>query len=175
VQSPAHFLIGAGICRHVRCRPLGLALACASHYALDALPHFEDPSILPPWLAHVAGAHWSFALAGAQVAVGCLAAFVWRRCLQDRGTALYLVGGGLLACLPDYLYWVGGLEGVLRELNSWSHQWWNVPYLRLVRSDHGLRPLVAGWCLVIEALVCAAGALALFGSRDRSRPPEPRP
>jgi len=171
MQSPAHFLVGAGICRHVKCRPLGFLLALASHYALDALPHFEDPSILPRWLARPAGEHWQLVLGAAQLTVVCLALAVWvrhRRAGRGGGSGVvYLVAGGLLACLPDYLHWVGGLKGVLNDLNRGSHQWWFVPYLRFVRTYPDARPLVAAWCLTIESLVCVAGVLALFGRANR--------
>jgi hypothetical protein len=167
MQSPAHFLIGAGICRHVKCKPLGLGLALVSHFTLDALPHFEDPSILPRGIGRIAGEHWHVLLAGAQVAVACLVLVTWFRHRRGAGHPLYLVVGGLLACLPDYLHWVGGLKGVLNDLNRGSHQWWFVPYLRFVRTYPDARPLVAAWCLTVESLVCVAGALALFGRANR--------
>jgi len=175
MQSPAHFLVGAAICRHVRWKPLGVLLAFASHFALDALPHFEDPSILPKWISRWAGHHWNAVLAAAQVVVVLLAVAAWWRLRTVErvsiGEALYVVVGGLIACSPDYLYWVAGLSGVLRQLNTWSHHWWFDPYLHYVRTYPENRPWVAAWCLAIESGVCVAGALGLFAKLQReSRP-----
>ncbi len=171
MQSPAHFLIGAAICRQVRCKPLGLVLALASHFALDALPHFEDPSILPQPVAPIAGRHWDLLLAGAQVVVVVIAAITWWRFRRVAGATvaatLYLIAGGLVACSPDYLHWIGGAGGPVNELNEWSHRWWFEPYLRYVRAYPQNRPWVAGWCLFIESAVCLVGGLGLFGGAQQ--------
>jgi hypothetical protein len=168
MQSPAHFLVGAAVCRHTKCKPLGLTLALASHFVLDAIPHFEDPSILPKRIAPVAGHYWHLVLAGAQVVMVCLAIGVWWRYRRATDApAAYLIAGGLLACLPDYLQWIGGIDSLLSSLGRWSHRWWFVPYLRFVLEEPDKRPLVAAWCLALESLVCVAGGLALFGIASR--------
>jgi hypothetical protein len=175
MQSPAHFLIGGAICRQVRCKPLGLMLALASHFALDALPHFEDPSILPRSISGWAGHHWGALLAAAQVSVGLLAIAVWWRWRAHEGSGvgevMYVIAGGLIACAPDYLHWIAGLNTVVNELNRGSHRWWFDPYLHYVRTYLQNRPWVAVWCLTVESGVCLAGALGLFANLQK----HPRP
>jgi hypothetical protein len=150
----------------VRCRPLGLALALGSHFVLDAIPHFEDPSLLPGWLAPAVSSHWGALLAGSQVGVVVLAlAVCWRfrRRERDRAAfAAYLVVGGLLACSPDYLVRLMGPHGFPALVNSLAHQWWVRPYLKAVRTHADWRPAVVFACLSLEAGLSALAAWLLF-------------
>ena len=169
MQPPAHFLAGAAVCRHVRWAPLGLALAFTSHFVLDALPHFEDPSILPRRLAATAGENWGLALWGTHIATVVLAALVWMRFAtawrKERRRIAYLIVGGLLACLPDYLGRIWDPGGVVGYLNTESHRWWFVPYIQAVRGHPEWQPTIAFACIAIELVVCGiSGWLLLRGN-----------
>ena len=172
MQSPAHFVVGVAICRAVPRRPLGLLLAFLSHFVLDAIPHFEDPSILPHPLGRWACDYWTAILASAQVATALLAVVLWlrgRRAGQAGGVLAYLIIGGLVACLPDYLYWIGGIEGIISAVNDLSHGWWFRPYIHIVRKHKEWRPLVVAVCLLLESLAFASGAWFAY------RPTAPSP
>jgi hypothetical protein len=165
MQSPAHFVVGAAICRYTRCKPLGLFAAFLSHFALDALPHFEDPSILPRWLAPLAERHWGLLLDGAQVVVPVLAALVWLSFHgRDRHhpSVPYLIAGGFLACLPDYLTRVCGPVEPIASLNDWSHRLWTGAYLRALSAHPDWGPPIALACIAVELSVLALGSWLLF-------------
>jgi hypothetical protein len=166
MQSPAHFVVGAALCRHVRWKPAGLAIAFASHFALDAIPHFEDPSILPRWLSPWAGRNWELILLSAQLALIPLTAAVWLRFTGDgKGgarRAAYMIAGGLLACTPDYISRFMHGQGVVAWLNSAAHLSWVRPYLWAVRTHYEWRPLIVLICLGLELAVFVVGAWALF-------------
>lgn len=101
--SPAHFAVGAAIGATVRPRWLAPPLALASHYLLDAIPHFERLGAL----ANAFGiAKWKFALAwqGPWIVAG-VALLVWMIC-QAAGSGRWASWGFLMACgalavLPD--------------------------------------------------------------------------
>jgi hypothetical protein len=165
MQSPAHFVVGAAICRYTRWRPLGLFAAFLSHFVLDALPHFEDPSILPRWLAPFAGRHWDLFLVGAQAVVLMLAVFVWLSFggRDRRHTSVpYLIAGGFLACLPDYLPRLCGPVEPITSLNNWSHWLWTPPYLRALSAHGDWGPPVALACTAVELFVFVLGSWLLF-------------
>ncbi len=170
MQPPAHFLAGAAVCRNTRWRPLGLLLAFASHYALDALPHFEDPSILPAALAPTAGRNWQWLLFGTHAVAALLAVWVWVRFArtgpEGRRQAAYLVLGGLLACAPDYVGLVGDPWGLLGHLNTGAHRWWFIPYIGAVHGHSEWRPAIAFACIGVELLACGVSAWLLLRRTD---------
>jgi hypothetical protein len=171
MQSPAHFVVGAAICRYTRCRPLGLFAAFLSHFVLDAIPHFEDPSILPQWLAPFAGRHWGLLLEGAQAVVLLLAVLVWLSfsgCDRQQASPPYVILGGLLACLPDYIARVCGPVEPIASLNDWSHRLWTGPYVSFLSAHRNWRPPVSVACIAAELLVFAFGSWMLF-RRPESR------
>jgi hypothetical protein len=160
MQSPAHFIVGAAICRHTRCKPLGLALAFASHFVLDAMPHFNDPSLLPHRLSHFVGHHWLPILALTQLAVAIPIVLVWRRyrAPADGGLRLaaYVVGGGLIACSPDLISQLFPASSIA-WLDYQAHMVWMRGYLRFIHQHESLRPLVAAACLLDELVVLSLG------------------
>lgn len=166
MQSPAHFVIGAAVCRHSRWKPAGLVLAFASHFALDAIPHFEDPSILPPWLSPWACANWDMVLFSAQLALIPLTTAVWLRFagpgFGGARRAAYIVAGGILACAPDYITRFMHGRGIVAWLNSAAHVWWVRPYLWAVRTHHEWRPPIVLVCLALELAVFVGGAWLAF-------------
>ena len=166
MQPPAHFLVGAATCRYVRWPALGLVLAFASHFLLDAIPHFEDPSILPGWLAPIAGANWGLALWGTHLFTVVLAVIVWLRfrgaTRSGRLRVAYLIGGGLLACTPDWVFRLWDPGGVVGYLNTEAHRWWFMPYIRAVHSHAEWRPTIAFACITAELIVCGMSAWLLF-------------
>ena len=165
MQSPAHFVIGAAICRYTKWRPVGLVLAFASHFALDALPHFEDPSILPGRLAHFVAQLWVWVPPILAVAVVPLALVVWGRFREDRGgmmLAVHIIVGGLVACLPDYITETLGRNTLIGHWNSVSHQTWFPLYYRLLFTHRPWRPMIALVCLLSETSVLLAGLWLLF-------------
>jgi len=171
VQSSTHFVIGASLCRYTRWRPLGLALALVSHLALDALPHFEDPSILPRWLADRVGPVWGFVLGLDQLLVAGLVLVTWLHFSPpergNRSFAAYLIAGGLLACMLDYLSTLMGRGSAAALLNGWPHVWWFVPYLHAVRRQVEWRPAIAAACLLLESSVFITGLWLLFRGARR--------
>lgn len=177
MQSLTHFVAGAAICRHVRWRPAGLALALVSHFALDALPHFEDPSILPPAIAPFVGRIWYGLLWGLAVVFLLVVAVVWRHfsaartpCRQEAGgprVAAYLIIGGLLAVLPDVLTQLLGERSLFGRLNSLAHLPWFPFYHRVIMQHREWRPVVVLVCLATEALVLGLGAWWLLRSQPR--------
>lgn len=166
MQSPAHFVVGAALSRRPRWRPAGLALAFASHFALDAIPHFEDPSILPPWLAPWACRNWDSVLLSSQLALIPLAAAVWLR-LGRQGNhgakaAIYMIVGGIVACTPDYVTRLMHGRGIVAWLNSAAHLSWVRPYLWAVRTHYEWRPAIVLICLGLELAVFVLGAWLAF-------------
>ena len=171
MQSTTHFVIGASLCRYTRWKPLGLILAFASHLALDAIPHFEDPSILPGRLAHWAGQCWGLLLAMDQVLVVGLALLTWlwfsRPSHGGRGFAAYLIAGGLLGAALDYLTTLMGPWSTAAQLNGWAHTAWFFPYIHAVREHPESRGPIAALCLAAELLVFSFGVWALLRASGR--------
>lgn len=174
MQSPAHFVVGAAICRYVKWRPGGLLLAFASHFALDALPHFEDPSILPRGLSHLVSQLWVWVPPVLAAALIPLALLVWTRFRGDQQGVwlwLYLITGGLLACLPDYLTILLGRPSLIGQTNSGSHQTWFPLYYHLLFTHRPWRPMIALVCVLCETLVLGGGLWLLFRRfPSRSKP-----
>jgi hypothetical protein len=166
MQSPAHFVVGAALSRHVRWKPAALGLALASHFALDAIPHFEDPSILPSWLAPWAFRNWDMVLLSSQLALIPLAVAVWLRLGKQtsRGAkaAIYAIAGGILACTPDYITRFMHGHGIVAWLNSAAHLSWVRPYLWAVRTHYEWRPAIVVACLGLELSVFVLGAWVAF-------------
>ena len=160
MQGLAHFAVGAAICRYTRWRPVGLALAFASHFALDALPHFEDPSLLPHLLRCLGGAAWPWTLLALTAAVVPLAVLVWRRFgggASGSSRAAYLIAGGLLACLPDASRVLLGGNTLIGHWNDLAHLVWTPPYYRLLAGPHPWRAAIASGCLLSEAGALLSG------------------
>ena len=165
MQSPAHFVVGAAICRYVKKQPLGLLLAFASHFALDALPHFEDPSILPHGISHFAARLWVWVPLVLAVAVVPLALLIWGRFRNEpHGMvfAAYLIVGGVVACSPDYITETFGRNTLIAHWNSGAHQTWTPLYYRLLVEHRSWRPTIAAVCLLTETAVLTAGLWLLF-------------
>jgi hypothetical protein len=164
MQSPTHFVVGAALCRYTKCRPLGLVLAFGSHFVLDALPHFEDPSILPRGMSHLVERVWMWILLMLVAAVLPLGLWAWRRFRRDSGGIVLpacIVAGGLLACCPDYVTEALGREGLIGYWNSASHQTWCPTYYRLLLNPTWRR-LIAPTCLLSEISVLLTGFWLLF-------------
>jgi hypothetical protein len=169
MTETAHFVVGAAICRRVRCKPLGLALAFASHFVLDAIPHFEHPRVLgwASWTPVVL-ATWS-----ATLAVGIM---LWAHFrpgdTYHRWTRLYLIGGGLLGGLLDQLKEWMGPHSLAWSANKVSH-WW-MPRFMALPSHAGMTIALALVMTVVELAVIALGLWFLFRARRRvPQPPEP--
>jgi hypothetical protein len=101
--SPAHFAVGGAIGAAVRPRWLAPPVALASHYLLDAIPHFErlgtlaDAFDIPPWTLIWA---WQgpWVMAGAAI----LAWMVWQAARSGRwGWWGFVIACGVVAALPD--------------------------------------------------------------------------
>lgn len=171
MNSPAHFVIGAAVCRYTRSRPLGFVLALASHFALDALPHLEQCLSLPQPLRALVAPYWlALGLAAQLLVVPLVALCVWRllRLGQPWRTALYVVAGGLFACVPDLLTAVVGGDTLLGQLNESSHTLWHQGLTLALRADREPLGAIATVLLLTEAAVFATG-LWLLLRRGRQR------
>jgi hypothetical protein len=173
MQSLTHFAAGAAICRHVERRPLGLVLAVVSHFALDALPHFEDPSILPAAIAPFVGRIWNGLLWGFEIALVLVVVFVWRRFSRGtgagKGMAAYLIIGGLLAVLPDVLTQLLGQQSFVGRWNAGAHLTWYPYYHRIIMQHREYRPMVALVCLGSEAVMLCLSTWLLFRPKRQTR------
>lgn len=95
MTGAVHMLVGAAIVQKDFYRPVLLGLAFASHFLLDAIPHFE------------LGIRWNILLAAA---VGL---YLWFAARQKHN--YYLLLGGFLAVFPDisnYLDMIPALNAV---------------------------------------------------------------
>ncbi|MBM3499956.1 MAG: hypothetical protein FJX74_14955 [Armatimonadetes bacterium] len=163
MTEAAHFVVGAAICRYVRSKPLALALAFASHFALDAIPHFEHPRLIgmKSWIP-VAAVGWLLALSAGLA--------IWLRFRPSQGSAggyhLYLIAGGFLGGLVDQLmFWSGrgGPLGVIWEANRQAH-WWEARY-RSLTQDPQIGPPAAVAACVVEIGLAALATWLLFRAR----------
>jgi hypothetical protein len=168
VTEAAHFIVGAAICRHVRCKPLGLLLAFASHFALDAIPHFEHARVLG-W------ASWTPVVAASWLATMAAAVAVWLRFrpggAADRWTRLYLIAGGLLGGLLDQLKQWMGPSSLAWSANGAAH-WWG-PWYRALPSHAGVTIALAVAMAVVELAVIALAAWLLFRHAPSGEAPGP--
>ncbi len=162
MTSTAHFVVGAAICRYVPSKPAGLAMALASHFALDAVPHWEDPSLLSGWLGPGALQVWHVVLPVARGLAALTAVGIWWRFGRGDGpwTVGYLVAGGLLALLPDGVTTLLGRHSVVGDLNRAAH-WWFEPYRDLVHRP-GWPLSIFAVCVTLELATIGAAAWALF-------------
>lgn len=160
MQSPVHFIIGAAICRHTRCKPVGLTLAFASHYILDALPHFEDAGLLCGMPGRAVAAAWPWVLRALIIAViplaGAVHALVRRAC-PVQGLAIHVVAGGFIACSPDLMGLIFGGASCFGRANLLAHMVWVPTYRDIAVQYPALRPLVALACLLAESMLFAVG------------------
>lgn len=163
-----HFVAGAAIGRTVKWRSVGLGLALVSHFALDAIPHFEHAGMVAaPWRPV---ARWI-------PRVMCLLVvplvwLIWRRVRPPTGAAAYAVLGGGVACLPDLLYATFGSASVLGWPNVQPHRLWE-EWLGVQISLHGLWwPFAAPLAITLELLVLALSGWLLFRrTSSRTRTP----
>jgi len=166
MTEAAHFVVGAAICRHVRCKPLGLALAFASHFALDAIPHFEHPRVLGL-------ASWTPVVLVSWLATVIVGAALWQGFRGEREsdpwTRVYLVLGGVLGGLPDQLKWWLGRPSLAWEANKEAH-WWGPGYREITHESGVALPLAIGMA-ALELAVIALGLWLLF--RAPRRVPQP--
>ncbi|MEI6501101.1 MAG: hypothetical protein WCP21_08745 [Armatimonadota bacterium] len=171
MNSPAHFVIGAAICRQTRSKPLGFVLALASHFALDALPHLESYGLFPQPLRSLVASYWSALLLAAQLLLVPLVALAaWRLCKLGHAwpAVLYVVAGGLFACVPDALSELVGSGTVIGRLNESSHILWHEGLQLALLADPRWRPALLAIMVLTEAAVFAAG-LWLVLRRDARR------
>jgi hypothetical protein len=165
MNSPVHFVVGAAICRHTRNKPLGFALALASHFVLDAIPHIEDPWLLPHRGAVAGVAQWTHLLWSVQMLTGLLALVTaWRlRALGWEPRAmLYPLSGGALAVSPDILTTLLGYNNPIGWLNDFSHVGWH-PLVGRAIAAFPLHVQTIGAVLVaIEAGVLVVGSWWLW-------------
>lgn len=170
MQSVAHFLVGSAVSRYVPAKPVGLGLAFASHFVVDMLPSFNDWSLLPGEMQLFVGPYWYMLLGMEQIGVVVVAALVWKQFYGKTAnepawvSPAYIVGGGLMGALPDYLGLLSGGSGPLARLNSASHVWVQ-PYLRFVGAHGDLRPLVAGALIALELIVVLMCGYLVFRER----------
>ena len=150
----------------MRWKPAGLAIAFVSHFALDAVPHFEDPSVLPPWLSPWACRNWELILLSAQLALIPLGTAVWLRFTshgkESARKPIYPIAGGILACAPDYITRFMRGRGIVAWLNSAAHLSWVRPYLWAVRTHYEWRPAIVLVCLGLELAIFMIGAWVLL-------------
>jgi hypothetical protein len=95
-----HLIAGAAVYRLVRNKPLGLAAALVSHFALDRVPHYE------------LSLNWNILL-GALTGLLLLGA-VWK--WKDP----WLAVAGFLGLYPD-INWLLGLNDTFDAFHSWIH------------------------------------------------------
>lgn len=171
MNSPAHFVIGAAICRQTRSKPLGLVLALASHFALDALPHLESYELLVQPLRSLVTTYWfALGLAAQLLLVPLVALAAWRLCKLGQAwpRVLYVVAGGLFACVPDALSALVGLGTVIGQLNESSHTLWHEGLKLAQQAGPRWRPALVADMVLTEAAVFVAG-LWLLLRRDARR------
>lgn len=129
MRAVNHALVGSSIAAAIG-NVWALPIAFASHFALDAVPHFDDPTRMPLgsrpfWVAVIADG----------ILVTMLIVFF----LLSGGKSLLLIASGLLAVSPDVVH----LNLVLKEkllpegpvyAFHRSLQWSETPYGMLVEA-----------------------------------------
>jgi hypothetical protein len=163
-----HFVAGAAICRYVKSRPAGLVLAFASHFVLDAIPHFEHGAFLSP-----AGQPWGTWLPRVvSVLTLPLIWVLWAKRgtvpVLTRTAMAYVIFGGLLACLPDGLSTLFGFHSVPGWLNDVPHRLWAPGFRRLAGEQGIWSPLAAPLAIAAELLVLGLSAWLLLRRRRRA-------
>ncbi len=191
MTSAAHIAVGAAICSRVRQPWLGLPAAFASHFLLDAWPHFEQAGVVGEGIGWP---HAGLALRGVNWAataaiVGLLA---WRLRSDSRWRWLYVVGGGLLAYSPDWLKLIGGPTSWFATFHSGLHaqtSWANALHRyftdRSLPVTHGYPAEVlirsgwawTGWLLMVawEATLTVGAAWVALVRPPRPGQQEPTP
>lgn len=163
MNSPVHFAVGAAICRYTPSRPLGFVLALASHFVLDALPHLEEPWLVPwgqPLPPHQWQA-WLLRVQFATVLVLVAAALrLWQ--LGWRSALWYPLAGGLFACLPDVVTAVFYYHNPVGWLNSVSHVPWHALVHPLIAHYPEHARLIGAGLLTVETAVLLTGCWFLF-------------
>lgn len=123
-----HVLTGAVIAASIHNPFIALPAAFASHFALDAVPHFDFANV-----TLTSRTFRTFLSGDIMVALACLLAFIW---IQPSYVWL-IVAGGVLASSPD-LMWLPDfvlaqmhrkkpVYGPIRRFHSYI-QWWTGPY-----------------------------------------------
>jgi len=106
-----HILFSAIIIKYIKFLPLALVLAFLSHYLLDSIPH-QDYSI-----KNIKQRHWSNAFPDfLEVFLDVFAGFFIILLFSDN--ALPALLGGFMACLPDFISFLGIIFPSLKTLDK---------------------------------------------------------
>ncbi|MFQ6133745.1 MAG: hypothetical protein ACE5R4_17015 [Armatimonadota bacterium] len=185
MTAAAHIAVGAAICSRSRYPWLGLPAAFASHFLMDAWPHFEQTAVVSEAVGLsqrlVTNAYYAVDWAALILVIILLLRRLRPR--LDRRRLAYIVGGGLLADLPDWLKGIGGhdawfatFHGALHTQTYWSdtlHRYFTdrsvpptqgYPTEELIHSPWAW----AGWALMVGWEV----ALIVIGARIAMAAPQ---
>jgi len=173
VTAATHCAAGAAICRYVRWKPAGLVLAALSHFALDAIPHFEDPRLLAAVIGPVGQRLWPVLNAVPWATAAGLGVAIWLRhgprAGGSRGQALYLIAGGLLGIALDPVMSAMGPESFMGRINHAAHVW--KPAYGVLRDRTDLWPALVVVPILLEVATFAAATWLLL-RRGPAGPPE---
>jgi len=160
----AHGIVGGAIVSLIPAHPaVGLCLAFASHYLLDAIPHWDYPvrsaSINPNIAAKM---RYDYAIlrdlivVGGDAALGVVLAAVL---FASRGGPLLAGGGACAAILPDalefaYVLYPRGPLLLLQRFHSWVHT-----SKKIKRPVPGVALQIAFIAAIVIAVCVATGLI----------------
>ena len=164
MHLPTHLVVGTLCCADPRRRWHGLAVAFASHFVLDAMPHLDAPALFGVGQGATQMYSWRLAKIALSLAVLPLAWVLWcqfRRRGCSLGVATYKIGGGLIALSPDVWVLCPGHGSLTADLDAFAHSLW-LPTWNLLACGSptsGPQFVIASALIEIAVLLASLGLL----------------